>query len=286
LASIMDDSRWGIEAPVCFISLKSPMKWPVIFIVPLCLIICISSMVAICCHVYTQSKKISKYTYSVKQRQIRESENRKLVLQAMLYALAFFITFLFPIIMFWTNLNKRYYFPLEVLTSIFYPLQGFWNFLLFIRHSVIEMRRMTPDKYLIRIIWNVIFPQEEINAITSKKHTIKEDISTKRKVPIDPYDNDATIARASLSEETKEEITADKNEVKPVGQADIEPIDMDVIKFDIEDQSCAVLSNDHNENSSQVTELSTLGMQGIYTFRRTSLSILPRLSHLWKRSDT
>lgn len=56
-----------------------------------------------------------------------------------------------------------------------------------------------------------------------------------------------------------------------------------MIKFDIEDQSCAVLSNDHNESYLQETELSTVGTQRINRFRRTSLTILPHLSNLFKK---
>lgn len=85
-------------------------------------------------------------------------ETRDTVIQALLYTSAFILTFAFPAI----DLGYSTFF-LNVLAKTFYPLQGFWNFLLYIRPGVKKVRREHPDKNIITILREVIFHAKNRN---------------------------------------------------------------------------------------------------------------------------
>jgi len=57
-------------------------------------------------------------------------------------------------------LSKRHY-PLEALTETFYPLQGFWNFILYTRPGVKRVKRTNPDKSCLGIFREVVFRAEK-----------------------------------------------------------------------------------------------------------------------------
>lgn len=220
-SAIMDDIRWGYKSPVCFISLASRMKWPVAVIVPLCFLVNLCSMILICSHVYAQSNKMKKYSYGVAQRQRRKSQIKKTVQQALLYMLAFFITFLFPLI---TLMVKRYYYAIEVLMNICYPLQGFWNFLLYIRKGISDAKKMTPDRCLLGLMCNVIFYSKVRNTRTRQNRWTNEDMGPIQTSLAIPDFNDGTeVEGTGKCEETKEEITSDNIAVKFSKCADNKP---------------------------------------------------------------
>merc|ERR1719491_313531 len=126
----------------------------VITIPSLSFLICVYTMASISISVHLQWKKMVKYTYNARQVQRERSKKWKSIRQAMLYTAAFVLTFLFPCILILVNSNV---FALLLLANIFYPLQGFWNFVLYIRPGVIRMKKAKPDKYLCEIILLVIF---------------------------------------------------------------------------------------------------------------------------------
>merc|ERR1719491_170438 len=115
-------------------------------------LICVYTMASISIFVHLQWKKMLKYTYNARQEQRQRSEKWKTIQQAMLYTAAFALTFLFPCILVTWNA-----FALEILSNMFYPLQGFWNFFLYIRPGVIKIKKIKPDKCFCEIIWLVIF---------------------------------------------------------------------------------------------------------------------------------
>jgi len=80
------------------------------------------------------------------------------VMQAKLYTLAFLITFIFPAVEISLTLVGIPNSPLalRILTSAFYPLQGFWNCLFYIRPGVNVVRRRDPEKSLTRAILEVV----------------------------------------------------------------------------------------------------------------------------------
>jgi len=271
LSSIMDDIRWGTMAPVCFISLASPMKWPLVVVVPLCFLVNICSMVLICSHVIAQSNKMKKYSYGVAQNQRRESEKRKTVEQALLYMLAFFVTFVFPSIIFMT---KRYHYPLEVLMDICYPLQGFWNFVLYIRKSVSVVKRTKPDKYLLGVIWDVIVYPQIRNTRKRRRCYNYGDLSPiERAMAISDFNNGMEGKAKEECEEMKEEITSEKKAGEFARNQLV--IVNDLTKPDVECQpSASSSSKDHTESILPIIELPNEGEDKCET-RRFSLVLFP-----------
>jgi len=127
--------------------------WAGLLVLTTCFFICIYSMAAISFTVIRQRTRMRRYSYASARTEHRNSEISDTVKQALLYVAAFFLTFAFPCIA-WVF--REYSFTLEVLAKIFYPLQGFWNFLLYIRPGVKEARRANPDKSLVWILNQVI----------------------------------------------------------------------------------------------------------------------------------
>jgi len=153
------------ENPICtHQSDDSPLRWFVAAIPTICFCFCVYSMVSISYYVGTQSNKMRRYSQSTKQNKRRESEKKSTVRQAIFYSLAFFITFIFPAITLFYDP-----FPLVLMKSVFYPLQGFWNCLLYIRPNIIKKRELEPDTCLCEIIWMVIFSPNQ-NAKQNRQH--------------------------------------------------------------------------------------------------------------------
>lgn len=70
--------------------------------------------------------------------------------QAILFSGALFLTFLFPtinIICFYrkSHGDPNYYSPMEVPQSIFLPLQGMWNFVIYVRRAVARIQEDYPE---------------------------------------------------------------------------------------------------------------------------------------------
>jgi len=206
---VMNDVNPQLYTPICSISTLSPIAWPLASVPFISFLVCVYSMVGIVCYVNAQSDKMKKYSYGSTQMQRRESEKRATIRQAMFYTVAFFITFLFP----FTRLLSDA-FLLEILKNIFYPLQGFWNFLLYIRPSVIKMKEREQDKYLCYIIWRVIFhPEEKKENVRQKRRNIRNNIPTEAdiiKANLDTNMNEINEWSDIESEESKQEITANE----------------------------------------------------------------------------
>jgi len=85
---------------------------------------------------------------------------RETITQAILYTIAFIVTYMFPLL--WAILNvmklKKAEVVFSILTSIFYPLQGFWNFVFYIRQVVMHVRKnIFPDISILGAVWQVIW---------------------------------------------------------------------------------------------------------------------------------
>jgi len=126
-----------------------------------CVIFSLFSMSSIAYMVYEQSKNIRRYMF--RQQSSTILEERETIIQALLYASAFLLTFTFPYIQAFYFLIKGEFSPaLAVFTAIFYPLQGFWNFLFYIRPGVKHVRNIDPSKSLIGAVREVIFNTESV----------------------------------------------------------------------------------------------------------------------------
>jgi len=153
----------------CGISRDSPMIWSIMVVPSLSFCVCSYSLVGVCRNVRKKANKIRRHSCVATQMQHRQSEKSEHVQQAILYTAAFAITFLFPAMNFFGS-----YFPIEIMIGILYPLQGFWNFLLYIRPNVMKMKKTTPDRNLCEIIWSVVFGSNKRNEVRIQKHLEKE----------------------------------------------------------------------------------------------------------------
>lgn len=127
--------------------------------------------------------------------QHRESERKAIIRQAIYYTAAFFITFLFPAIRVFA---RRTELPIEIMYNVCYPLQGFWNFVLYIRPNVTKIKKVKPDKYLCEIIWHVILHSHERNEEVRQRwrkneiklHITPEYLKARLDADIDPMSMD------------------------------------------------------------------------------------------------
>jgi len=129
-----------------------------------CFLICIISMVCICRTVTSQATRMERYTVSCQRSRIDE-DKRKAVKQACTYALAFILTYMFPIIgtgYIRGRTGVEVPIAVTILTSIFYPLQGFWNFLLYVRPGVQHVMESHPEKSFVRATCDVVFNPESV----------------------------------------------------------------------------------------------------------------------------
>lgn len=128
------------------------------------LLICISTMISICCKVTFQAKRMTRYTYARRNSTTRvdriTSERNETIKQACLYFFAFVFTHTFPGIQSLILRGREGIeppFTLNVLSAIFYPLQGFWNFCFYIRPAVKFAIETHPNMPFFRVILAVIF---------------------------------------------------------------------------------------------------------------------------------
>jgi len=153
--------------------------------VVLCFLICVISMVCICWKVISQARKMKQYTNfetknksSARRRsQCRVNEDKtQTIIQALLYVSAFVLTWTFPsITAFYTKgrVDMSVPFVLLTLTQIFFPLQGFWNFVFYIRPGVKKAMKSNPDMSLLGNIRDVIFKPETIVNVHRKSLALR-----------------------------------------------------------------------------------------------------------------
>jgi len=138
---------------ICYPRGKVPLS-TILSIIILCLLICIISMVCICRTVITQQKKMERYRHEMRgesstSRTRAAQDTDATIRQALLYALAFLLTYSFPIfgsIYLRGEAQRQLPFAIVILTNIFYPLQGFWNFWFYVRPGVQYVMVRCPEK--------------------------------------------------------------------------------------------------------------------------------------------
>lgn len=155
---------------ICHVS-GSMALWIIQSILLLCFVICVASMVCICWTVITQAMKMEKYTSfatkktaSLRSHRVND-DKKKTIKQALLYTMAFILTYLFPILcIFYKTQNKEVPLPLIILYNIFYPLQGFWNFVFYVRPGVqLVMQRSPENSYLRTILVVILDPESTVS---------------------------------------------------------------------------------------------------------------------------
>lgn len=140
----------------------------------------VTTMVIMYCRVLAQEKKVRKYGIGAlelrKKNKKKDNDRRNdkydrhtraVIHRALSYCLVFFFTYLFPIISSICTLVTKgdYDLTLGILTRVFvYPLQGFFNFVMFIYPKVLHAKNNT-NRHEGGISWIGAFTK----AITSTK---------------------------------------------------------------------------------------------------------------------
>jgi len=166
LSSTITFAALGYSKPVdskaCLYPGKIPTSGFCVLIV-FCFLFCIYSMGSICWSVISQKNRVTRYRFASSQtNQATILEVEQTIKQALSYSLAFLLTFLFPTIHALIRFRKpESTVPaLSILSAIFYPLQGFFNFISYIRPAVNHVRKIDSSKSLIGALKEVIFNAE------------------------------------------------------------------------------------------------------------------------------
>ena len=88
-----------------------------------------------------------------------------MIKQAALYFLALVLSFSFPMIYFLitTLRSGTSVLVLEILTAVFYPIQGFFNFIFYIRPGFNHVRKMNPSDSILKAIYEIVLNFEAIS---------------------------------------------------------------------------------------------------------------------------
>lgn len=129
-----------------------------------CFLFCAFSMGSIFWSMRSQANMVRKHRFASTNHPTILNE-KEMAKQALLYFLAFFLSFSFPTVQVLVNIlyPDLTISALQTLTSIFYPLQGFFNFVFYIRPGVIHVRKNDTSKSYIAAVCKVIFDSEAVS---------------------------------------------------------------------------------------------------------------------------
>jgi len=148
-------------------------------------LICITSMICICWTVVSQAMKMKNYTRFGRKKKTTlprsrvDDDKKRTIKQALLYFLAFMLTYTFLIISFlYTRLGVNPPKTVIFLTAIFYPLQGVWNFIFYIRPGVQRVMERNPDKSYLGAIRDVVFNSNSVENDSRRLSTLSRRAGT------------------------------------------------------------------------------------------------------------
>jgi len=175
-------------------------------------LICITSMICICWTVVSQAMKMKNYTRFGRKKKTTLPRSRvdddkiRTIKQALLYFLAFMLTYTFPIIRLCYTRGRAEVEPPKAvvfLTAIFYPLQGVWNFIFYIRPGVQLVMERNPDKSYLGAIRDVIFNSNSVEN-DSRRLSTKRKVVLSRPSPSSRKVGATPVLTSSLYYDTKE----------------------------------------------------------------------------------
>jgi len=205
-----------------YIDANSSPRYVFLAFISFCLFFCICSMAAICWSVISQEEKIKKHRFgSTQDQSVSILERKETTKQAMLYSSAFLLTFAFPIIRaLWVTLYEDEALVLDILTAIFYPLQGFWNFVFYCRPGVNHVKTLDPSKSLFKAIVEVIFHAECVSNSFLASRSRKRGCSMRRRSNCNAIDE---RIMSNLAKEDKIEVEIDSHQlnIRPTPHASV-----------------------------------------------------------------
>ena len=106
--------------------------------------------------------------------EIRQQSTKAVLLQSCAYGMVFVVSLLFPILSkLSVSANRRAVW--EVLSTIFDPLHGFFNFLIFIGHKVYNYRKVNTDKSICQALNKLFCTSEAEPMFISRIAMVKDD---------------------------------------------------------------------------------------------------------------
>lgn len=115
-------------------------------------VLVIVMMIAMYKSVRDREKKSRRYSVN-QQQQSSSSQARRVAKQALLYVLAYCITWIFPMTTWLTQLVQgKTYTPILMLQAFFVPLQGFFNAFIYMRPRYQRYRRANPELSGMRVV--------------------------------------------------------------------------------------------------------------------------------------
>jgi len=150
----------------CFIKESIALKL-LSSIVALDAIIMISSMFIVSRAIRKTELAMRRYDFgprrSMTRRQRRSESNEELYKQSIWYAIAALLTNMLPAMerLIFSVAGARNYITFLLLTNIFLPLQGFWNFFIFIRPRILTIRERHPDETFLWCFREMILPSDD-----------------------------------------------------------------------------------------------------------------------------
>jgi len=142
------------------------------FIIASCVLFCIFSTI----YIYRYAQWLYKRNNPDRVNDIQDK-----TMEAFKYAMAFLLTFLFPYIraiITFTSPTQDARTELDILVAIFYPLQGFWNFIFFVRPTIKQLASSSNGISFWKAIQYVLFHQQLdqlLLALTNKNSTSRHD---------------------------------------------------------------------------------------------------------------
>lgn len=127
-----------------------------------------------------------------------ERDRKEGMTQAILYILAYILCYFFPMVyQSMVGLNKKVPFIFYILSKIFYPLQGFFNFFIFIRPRIVNRMRRHPEYSFFKAVKRAIQSRGEDpskaqrrRTLPSKRNSLVNNTGSKRRLSLKTFEPD------------------------------------------------------------------------------------------------
>lgn len=222
----------------------------------LCLsfIIIVSCMTAIYCSFRHQERTMRRYSTSASGMQWRPTmtleETKEVAIQGLLFSLAFILSFLFP------TLNGSLFGGdpsfLLIPQSIFTPLQGFWNFVIYTSRSVRRIRLDYTDLWLYQVVWKLVFHPNEVAPRPMRRRGNRRTQSRFSVIRRDeaPSNNDDVIGPTGNQDKCGDEEEAQMDLEQTQSQV---AIDIQTARLEMTEGGISKADSDSNENMSHAS---------------------------------
>ncbi|KAL7552653.1 hypothetical protein ACHAWF_017409 [Thalassiosira exigua] len=111
------------------------------------------TFVAIAAMMVAMYRSVRERERRSQQSRVSASYSRRVMTQALLYVLAYFITWIFPAVTWLSQaLGGKTYTPILMLQAFIVPLQGFFNAFIYLRPRYLRNRRTMPDARPLRVV--------------------------------------------------------------------------------------------------------------------------------------